>query len=187
VRSGALGIVETLGELAEFFHSQVEDSLVFRWRNLALFKLVGSVSSDIKLRIVHCLVHFLISFVSFYVAHLTLDISLQVSNLGGFPGVTEKLDCLQSELLLVSGEFSVLAHCVKTHNKLDWAALKGLSLNLIPNLGLNIVGFSFGSHLLSNFFLLFVVGFFFLILNPAFFINLDQVMNSRVERIFKQA
>jgi len=81
--------------------------------------------------------------------HLALDISLQVSNLGGFPGVTEKLDCLQSELLLVSGEFSVLAYCVKTHNKLDWAAFKGLGLNLIPNLDWSIVGFSFGSHLLS--------------------------------------
>lgn len=94
VCKGAFGIVEASGDPTEFFHSQVEDSLVFCWRDLAFFELVGSLGSDLEFRNIHNLVKFFISFVTFLVRDLSPDISLQVSNLGGFPCITEELDCL---------------------------------------------------------------------------------------------
>ena len=83
------------------------------------------------------------------------------------------MHCLQSEQLLISAELSVLAQCVNAHDKLDRAALKGLRFYLIPNLGLDIVGFAFGQHLLSELVLMLVVGFFLIILDSDFFINRD--------------
>jgi hypothetical protein len=62
-----------------------------------------------------------------------------------------------------------------------------LSFNLLPDFGLDVVGFSFSSQLLFELLLVFVVGFFFIILDSEFFVNRDKVMNSSVESLFKQA
>lgn len=117
--------------------------------------------------------HFFISFVAFLGHHLAPDVSLQIFYFGGFPGVTEELHRLQSEQLLISGELSVLAQCVDADDKLDRAALKGLSFNLLPNLGLDVVGFAFGLHLLFELILMLHVVFFFIILDSHFFIYRD--------------
>ena len=74
---------------------------------------------------------------------------------------------------MLSAELSVLAQCVDADDKLDRAALKWLRFNLLPNLGLNVIGFAFGLHLLSELILVFVVGIFFIILDSHFFINPD--------------
>jgi len=62
-----------------------------------------------------------------------------------------------------------------------------LSFNLLPDFRLDVVGFSFSSQLLFELLLVFVVGFFFIILDSEFFVNRDKVMNSSVESLFKQA
>lgn len=47
VGNGALGIVEAFSDLTEFLHPQVENSLIFCWRDLALSERVGSLGSDL--------------------------------------------------------------------------------------------------------------------------------------------
>lgn len=43
----ALRIVEAFGDLTEFLHPQVENSLVLSWRDLTLSDLVGSLGSEL--------------------------------------------------------------------------------------------------------------------------------------------
>lgn len=169
----ALRVVEALGDLSEFFQSQVVNPLLFRWRDLAFLKLGGSLYSDLQLSVVHHLVQFFISFVAFLGHYLASNVGLKIFNFGRFPGVTEVLHRLQRKQLLLLTELSVLTKSIDADNKLDGAALIGLCFDFLPNLWLYVVSFALSGHLLSELFLMPVVGFLLVILYPEFFVERD--------------